>query len=302
MSPTILQKIFFPYKHSTELQQQKRKRRKFTRVRWALTLIIGICFFVVYVMFYAWIDTNLIQQREGVFPDGHAIPAEFLNLNFNITEEQISELSFFGHSQQHKIPSKNIKRTGIGENGSPVILNGEQKIKADKLKKEWFMNVVASDLISLDRSIPDSRTILCHSQIYDKDLPRASVIIVFTDEYPSVLLRTVHSVINRTPDNLLREVVLVDDFSQHENLGFPLIEHLRRFGKKVRLLRAHTRLGLIRAKLSGAKYARGDVVVFLDSHCEANEGWLEPLLQRIKKQRSAVVCPVIDIISVEFAL
>uniref|UniRef100_A0A914KS80 Glycosyltransferase 2-like domain-containing protein n=1 Tax=Meloidogyne incognita TaxID=6306 RepID=A0A914KS80_MELIC len=164
------------------------------------------------------------------------------------------------------------------------------------------MNVVASDLISLDRSIPDSRTILCHSQIYDKDLPRASVIIVFTDEYPSVLLRTVHSVINRTPDNLLREVVLVDDFSQHENLGFPLIEHLRRFGKKVRLLRAHNRLGLIRAKLAGAKYARGDVVVFLDSHCEANEGWLEPLLQRIKKQRSAVVCPVIDIISVNFFL
>ncbi|CAK5079740.1 unnamed protein product [Meloidogyne enterolobii] len=82
-----------------------------------------------------------------------------------------------------------------------------------------------------------------------------------------------------------------------KNLGFPLIEHLRRFGKKVRLLRAHTRLGLIRAKLAGAKYARGDVVVFLDSHCEANEGWLEPLLQRIKKQRSAVVCPVIDIIS-----
>uniref|UniRef100_A0A914LNX0 Uncharacterized protein n=1 Tax=Meloidogyne incognita TaxID=6306 RepID=A0A914LNX0_MELIC len=73
----------------------------------------------------------------------HAIPAEFLNLNFNITEEKISELSFFHHSQQHKIPSKNIKRTGIGENGSPVILNGEQKIKADKLKKEWFMNVVA---------------------------------------------------------------------------------------------------------------------------------------------------------------
>lgn len=33
------------------------------------------------------------------------------------------------------------------------------------------------------------------------------------------------------------------------------------------------RHGLIRAKIAGAEAAKGDVVVFLDSHCEANEGW-----------------------------
>jgi len=61
------------------------------------------------------------------------------------------------------------------------------------------------------------------------------------------------------------------------------------FGDLVRILRAPTRLGLIKAKNYGAKnggllfsnrkiilffaLATGDVVVFLDAHCEANAGW-----------------------------
>jgi len=48
---------------------------------------------------------------------------------------------------------------------------------------------------------------------YDEKLPDASVIIVFYDEAWRTLLRTVHSVIDKSPSRLLREIVLVNDGS-----------------------------------------------------------------------------------------
>lgn len=47
--------------------------------------------------------------------------------------------------------------------------------------------------------------------------------------------------------------------------------------------------GLIRAKIFGAEHAKGEVLVFLDSHCEVNERWLEPLLDRIAANRHTLV-------------
>lgn len=49
----------------------------------------------------------------------------------------------------------------------------------------------------------------------------------------------------------------------------------------------------------GANNATGEVLTFLDAHCEATPGFLEPLLARVKENRKSVVCPVIDIISDE---
>lgn len=44
-------------------------------------------------------------------------------------------------------------------------------------------------------------------------MPTASVVIVFVNEGWSTLLRTVHSVLNNSPPELIAEIILVDDYS-----------------------------------------------------------------------------------------
>lgn len=107
------------------------------------------------------------------------------------------------------------------------------------------------------------------------------MVIVFHNEGKSVLLRTVHSVINRTPSQFLEEVLLVDDFSDKPDLGQGLKNYLKIFRGQVRLIRNKERQGLIRSRTRGAQEAKGVVVVFLDAHCEVNRNWLPPLLAPI---------------------
>lgn len=79
----------------------------------------------------------------------------------------------------------------------------------------YNINVTNSDLTSLDRPLPDTRPPACiATSLYDNeteaaDLPTATVIIPFYNEALTMLLRAVHSVLNRSPDRLLDEVDLV---------------------------------------------------------------------------------------------
>ena len=53
----------------------------------------------------------------------------------------------------------------------------------------------------------------CSDSLVHNDLPTTSVIFCFVDEVWSTLLRSVHSVLNRSPIHLLEEIILVDDCS-----------------------------------------------------------------------------------------
>lgn len=63
----------------------------------------------------------------------------------------------------------------------------------------------------------------CLGEQHSESLPSASVVICFHNEAWSTLLRTVHSVLDSAPKQFLREVLLVDDLSQHgESLSLSL--------------------------------------------------------------------------------
>ncbi|XP_049293409.1 putative polypeptide N-acetylgalactosaminyltransferase 9 isoform X1 [Anopheles funestus] len=189
---------------------------------------------------------------------------------------------------------------GPGELGKPVILPKELSPEIKKIVDEgWTKNAFnqyVADMISIRRTLPDPRDAWCkETDRYMEDLPPTSVIICFHNEAWSVLLRTVHSVLDRSPDHLVKEVILVDDFSDMPHTQKQLEEYFLAY-PKVKIIRAAKREGLIRARLLGARHATAPVLTYLDSHCECTIGWLEPLLDRIARNSTTVVCPVIDVI------
>lgn len=118
----------------------------------------------------------------------------------------------------------------------------------------------------------------CAEQKYSSELPSVSVIIIFYNEHLNTLLRTCFSVWSRTPAVLLKEIILVDDASTLHGLNEDLSEYIDKHLPIVKLIKLNARSGLIKARVIGAKAAQGDVLVFLDSHCEAYHNWLPPLL------------------------
>uniref|UniRef100_A0A2K5RI55 Polypeptide N-acetylgalactosaminyltransferase n=1 Tax=Cebus imitator TaxID=2715852 RepID=A0A2K5RI55_CEBIM len=205
----------------------------------------------------------------------------FLLLYFN-------ECSKCDEKKERGLPASDVlepvqkPHEGSGEMGKPVVIPKEDQEMLKEMFKINQFNLIASEMIALNRSLSDVRLEGCKTKVYPGNLP-ASVVIVFHNKAWSTLLPTVHSVINYLPRHLIEEIVLVDDESYVKKLKVP-----------VHVIRMEQRSGLIRARLKGAAVSKGQVITFLDAHCECTVGWLEPFLARIKHDRITVVCPIID--------
>ena len=213
---------------------------------------------------------------------------------------------------QHELDANNfLPEGGAGEGGRPVILPNHQTIQAKRLFHINQFNIMVSDKISLDRRLEDARSADCRLLHYGdhhpmlnhhlppdvSSLPTTSIVVVFHNEAWSTLLRTLHSALNTAPSGLIAEFILVDDASSRPYLGAPLERELEGLAVPARVVRSSSRVGLIQARLLGARVAAGQVLTFLDAHCECSPGWLEPLLHRVGQDSTAVVCPVIHIIN-----
>ncbi|XP_034719621.1 probable polypeptide N-acetylgalactosaminyltransferase 8 [Etheostoma cragini] len=177
-------------------------------------------------------------------------------------------------------------------------LSEEEQKEAERLYQRYGYNAFLSDRLPLNREIPDTRPARCVERKYPKDLPSISVVLIYLDEALSIIKRAISSIIDKTPARLLKEIILVDDHSTNVDLMEKLDEYVNSINEVlpglVKKVRHSEQLGLTQARLSGWRVAVGDVVAILDAHIEVHLQWAEPLLARIKEERTVILTPVFD--------
>ncbi|CEF68587.2 Glycosyltransferase 2-like domain-containing protein [Strongyloides ratti] len=184
--------------------------------------------------------------------------------------------------------------------------NNEIKDSNNKEEKQKWgyinfgFNTYVSDKIGPKRDIMKQAHPLCDKLEYAITL-KASIVIVYHNEALSVLIRMLNGILNKTPKELLKEIILFDDYTNSELI---IDEYLKEYASIegwnmdiFKFYRSSQREGLIRAKVLASRHAEGDVLVFLDSHCEPNDRWLEPLLHEIQKNPKIIALPIVDLIN-----
>ncbi|XP_075972355.1 N-acetylgalactosaminyltransferase 6-like [Anticarsia gemmatalis] len=264
-------------------------RRQILRLlRMRNLLLITIIVILLYIL-KSMSDTSALS---GMPAEALAAPEKIV-VNEHHVFDDLRKIDWHDYKQIEK----DRKRVGIGEQGLPAKLPASDAEAEKKLYAVNGFNGALSDKIPLNRSIPDIRHPLCEKKLYLAKLPTVSVVVPFHNEHWSTLLRTVYSVLDRSPEKLIKEVFLVDDASSKDFLKDKLDKYLLEHLPKVKVVRLAQRSGLITARLAGARAASADVLVFLDSHTEANVNWLPPLLEPIALNYRTVSCPFIDVVA-----
>uniref|UniRef100_A0A1Q3FN37 Polypeptide N-acetylgalactosaminyltransferase n=1 Tax=Culex tarsalis TaxID=7177 RepID=A0A1Q3FN37_CULTA len=214
-----------------------------------------------------------------------------LNRQTVAVDENATEFEYILQTLDPRLP------TPPGDMGVAVTTGVTNSEVAALIKQGYDMqglNQYLSDLMSVHRRLPDTRDAWCKEP--DRilpNLPETSIVIVFYNEAWSVLVRTVHSILDRSPPKLVKEIILVDDFSYLPHTKTQLDDYFQPY-PKVRILRAPARQGLIRARLLGARNTTAPLITFLDAHVECTVGWLEALLDPVTRNWMTIAIPTID--------
>lgn len=188
-----------------------------TAVKLVLVVMVMLCVYLV--------------QKSDVSPRG--IHSDLLGrILFSKTREDLAFEREIDEDFRKQVP-------GLCNRGVECFLSGDDEALGDESYSTNGINVILSDRISYNRTPPDVSNGLCKMTSHDVTiLPTASVIIIFYEEPYSVLIRTIHSVLNTAPSMLVKEIILVDDFSSFDDLRGKLSYYVKsRLPGKVRLVR-----------------------------------------------------------------
>ncbi|KAM3609699.1 uncharacterized protein V6R79_018842 [Siganus canaliculatus] len=213
-------------------------------------------------------------------------------------KEPKAELHDQNEAPKQKASSKLFPKSALFNKWGENLSEDDQR-EAQSLFEKYGYNVFLSDRLPLDRALRDTRDPRCVKKNYPKDLPNIGVVLIYLNEALSILKRALRSIINRTPKNLLKEIVMVDDNSSNDDLKEDLDNYVKLLEKEnpdLRFVRVRhdKQQGLSSARASGWRASTADVVAILDAHIEVHEMWAEPLLTQIKADRTVVVSPVFD--------
>ncbi|TFK00992.1 lipase member M-like [Platysternon megacephalum] len=145
-----------------------------------------------------------------------------------------------------------------------VVLNPEyEDAPFTWLRLYWVFSAILLIFFSLSYS--------CKEKKYPHDLPTLSVILIFMNEAMSIILQELKG--------------HLDEQIKNYNAKHPGL---------LKIVRHQKREGLTQARISGWEASTADVVAILDAHIEVNVGWAEPILSRIKEDRTVIISPVFD--------
>ncbi|CAG5117618.1 unnamed protein product [Candidula unifasciata] len=275
----------------------KRYSRRLLKVLFAITISWTVLLvWQLHQSIFLHSDVETQMKHPVICPKAN----DEFSVGHNISDDENVCENISKHCQFHKQfwPPKAVPGDkgygGAGVHINRSLLTEREKIIYDNGLKTYLANQLASEKTPLRRNLA-LKMPECENITYDTaSLPTAGIVLIFVDEMWSALMRTIYSILDAGPEELISEIILVDDASQRDHLGKPLDDYIRIFAGKVKVVRLPERKGLIAARLVGFEHVTGEAVIYLDAHCEVDKGWLQPLLYRIKQDESVIAIPHVN--------
>ena len=203
--------------------------------------------------------------------------------------------------QSNNIPQKHLKHIKLTEFYYANMLKSLASDEIGELNQFYHRDVAIHwgsrhGLLPEGKSIPH---ISCLRHLDSTFKTSVSVVMCMRNELVYLLLRTLTTIVRRTPGNLLREIVLIDDGSDEDCLP-EVKNYCSKLNIPLRTFRNDESVGITSCRRFGIEKAEGDVIVLLDSHMEVSDLWLEPLLDILMSKPDAIAVPTLHLINEKY--